>query len=46
VDNFFLSKKDDNYKVEMVLRVPKKEKPLELLERLKTIEGVQLESME
>jgi putative Mg2+ transporter-C (MgtC) family protein len=46
VDNFFLSKKDDRYIVEMVLRVPKKEKPLELLERLKALEGVQLESME
>lgn len=46
VDNFFLSKKDDTYRVEIILHVPKKEKPLELLERLKQVEGVQLESME
>lgn len=46
VDKFFLTKKDDTYRAEIVLRVPKKEKPLDVLERLNAIEGVQLESME
>ena len=46
VDNFFLNKKDDTYRAEIVLRVPKKEKQLDLVARLQTIEGVQLESIE
>ena len=46
VDKFFLTKKDDTYRAEIVLRVPKKEKQLDFLERLNAIEGVELESME
>ncbi|MBQ1709431.1 MAG: MgtC/SapB family protein [Bacteroidales bacterium] len=46
VDKFFLTKKDDTYRAEIVLRVPKKEKQLDVLERLNAIEGVELESME
>lgn len=46
VDKFFLTKKDDTYRAEIVLRVPKKEKQLDVLDRLNAIEGVQLESME
>ena len=46
VDKFFLNKKDDVYRVEMVLRVPKKESSTDLIKRLKSLEGVQLESME
>ena len=46
VDNFFLNKKDDTYRAEIVLRVPKKEKQLDLVARLQSIKGVQLESIE
>ncbi len=46
VDKFFLTKKDGTYRAEIVLRVPKKEKQLDVLERLNAIEGVELESME
>ena len=44
--HFFLSKQSDKYKVEVILRVPKKEKPLELLKRLSEFPDVQLESLE
>jgi putative Mg2+ transporter-C (MgtC) family protein len=46
VDKFFLSKKEDSFKVEILLRVPKKEKTLDVVSRLNSIEGVQLESVE
>ena len=46
VDKFFLNKKDDVYRVEIVLRVPKKESSTDLIKRLNALEGVQLESME
>lgn len=46
VEKFSLNKKDDTYRAEMTLRVPKKEKPLDLIARLGAIKGVQLESIE
>ena len=46
VDKFYLNKKDDKYLAEMVLRIPKREKPLELVSRLTALDGVSMESME
>ena len=46
VDKFFLNKKDNIYRAELLLHVPKKEKPLEVASRLSSLEGVELESME
>ncbi len=40
------SKHDGKYKAEINLRVPKKEKPFELISRLTSFPGVELESME
>ena len=42
----FLSKKDDTYKVEIMLRIPKREKTFDLLKRLNNLNDVQLESLE
>ena len=46
VDKFFLNKKDNIYRAEILLHVPKKEKPFEVASRLSSLEGVELESME
>ena len=46
VEKFSLNKKDDTYRAEITLRVPKKEKPLDMVARLREIKGVQLESIE
>ena len=46
VDKFFLSKKDNMYQAEILLHVPKKEKPIELVTRLSSMEGVVLENLE
>jgi putative Mg2+ transporter-C (MgtC) family protein len=40
------SRQGDRYKAEISMRVPKKEKPLDLITRLTSIPGVQLESLE
>lgn len=45
-NRFFLSKQGDHFKVEVMLRVAKKEKPLELVQRLASLPDVQLESLE
>ena len=42
----FLSKKEDTYKVEIMLRIPKREKTFDLLKRLNNLNDVQLESLE
>lgn len=44
--HYFLSKKDDTYKVEIMLRIPKREKTFDLLKRLNNLNDVQLESLE
>jgi len=46
VEKFSLNKKDDTYRAEITLRVPKREKPLDMVARLREIKGVQLESIE
>jgi len=45
-NHFSLSKQGESYKLEVMLRVPKKENMLELIKRLESIKGVQLESLE
>ena len=44
--HFFLSKQGANYSAEIMLRVPKKEKDLELVRRLTSLSDIQLDSME
>ena len=46
VRHFFLSKQGANYSAEIMLRVPKKEKDLELVRRLTNLSDIQLDSME
>lgn len=45
-NHFALTKQADSYKLEVMLRVPKKENTLEMLKRLEEIKDVQLESLE
>lgn len=40
------SRQGDRYKTELSIRVPKREKPVELITRLTSIPNVQLESLE
>ena len=40
------ARQGDRYKAEISMRVPKREKPLDLITRLTSIPGVQLESLE
>lgn len=40
------SRQGDRYKAEISIRVPKREKPLELITRLTSMPNVQLESLE
>lgn len=46
VNHFFLSRQADRFKVEVLLRIHKKEKQFDLLNRLLSIPDVQLESLE
>ena len=46
VTHMFLTKQADGYKAEIMLRAPKREKTFELLSRLSSFKGVQLESLE
>ena len=46
VKHVFLSKKENRFQSEIMLRVPKKEKDLELVARLTSFPDVQLESLE
>jgi putative Mg2+ transporter-C (MgtC) family protein len=46
VDKFFLSKKDNKYQAEILLHVPKKEKTIDTVTRLSSLEGVILENLE
>jgi len=44
--HFSLSKQGEHFKAELMLRVPKKEKAFDLIRRLTSFPGVQLESLE
>ena len=46
VSDFTLTKQSGRYKMDLVLRVKKKESPLQLLDRLEQLPGVELETME
>lgn len=46
VTHFSLTKQADRHKAEIMLRVPKKEKPFDLIKRLSSFPDVELESLE